>query len=166
MLNTAQFYVQQREWAEDISQDVFIEIFRSISSFNERATLKTWIYRITVNKCLDALRAKKRQKRYGFILSIFNQNEATPFPDAVHFEHPGIIAEKREFSVYLFKALEKLADAQKSAFILTQMEGLSQKETAGIMLISEKAVESLTQRAKMNLRKRLEKIYPERRKNN
>ena len=164
MLNTALFYVQQKEWAEDISQDVFIEIYRSISSFNEGATLKTWIYRIAVNKCLDALRTKKRQKRYGFILSIFNQNEATAFPKAVHFEHPGIIAEKREFSIYLFKALEKLADKQKSAFILTQMEGLSQKEAASIMLISEKAVESLTQRAKINLRKRLEKIYPERRK--
>lgn len=60
--------------------------------------------------------------------------------------------------------MDCLPNSQKTAFILSYIEGLPQKEVAEIMNISLKAVESLLQRAKQNLRSELEKIYPNRRK--
>lgn len=156
-------YVQQLEWAEDITQDVFIEVYQSIKDFNEQASLKTWIYRITVNKCLDALRAQKRQKRFAFLTGLFHKDTGALLYDLSHFDHPGILAEKKEDAKFLFEALQSLPANQKTSFILFQLEGMSQKEIADILNITDKAVESLMQRAKANLRKKLANLYVKRR---
>ncbi len=164
MFNTAISFVQNNEWAEDIAQDVFIEVYQSIEKFNEQSTLGTWIYRITVNKCLDQIRAQKRQKRFAFVTSLFHKDTGELIHDTSNFEHPGILAEQKERAKYLFKTIERLPASQKTAFILSQIEGLSQKEIAEILNISTKAVESLIQRAKTTLRTKLENIYERRRK--
>ena len=163
VFNTALSFLQHREEAEDITQDIFIEVYQSLSKFKEQSTISTWIYRITVNKCLDQLRAKKRQKRFGFITSLFHHETGEVLHEVSHFDHPGIELEKKEKARILFRAIERLPENQKTAFILWHIEELPQKEIAEIMQASVKAVESLLQRAKTNLRKELEKIYPERR---
>ncbi len=163
VFNTAINFLQHREEAEDITQDVFIEVYQSLSKFKEQSTISTWIYRITVNKCLDHLRAKKRQKRFGFLTSLFHPESGEELTEISHFDHPGIEIEKKEKASFLFKAIEGLPENQKTAFILWHIEELPQKEIAEIMQSSVKAIESLLQRAKANLRKDLEKIYPERR---
>ena len=162
MFNTAISMVQDHGMAEDITQEVFITVYRSVLSFNSQSSISTWIYRITVNKCLDHLRAQKRQKQNGFFRSLFNTDAAQT--DKPHFEHPGVQLERRENARYLFEAIETLPGNQKTVFILAHVEELPQKEVAAIMDISVKAVESLLQRAKVNLRKKLSHIY-ERRKN-
>ena len=154
--------MQDHGTAEDITQEVFITVFKSILSFNEKSALSTWIYRITVNKSLDHLRAKNRQKRQGIFSRIFNTEEDVPDPPV--FDHPGILLERKEDARYLFEAIETLPDNQKTVFILTQIEELPQKEIAEIMNLSIKAVESLLQRAKANLRKKLSSIYDRRNK--
>ena len=152
-------YVQQLQWAEDITQDVFIAVYQSINEFNERSSLNTWIYRITVNKCLDALRAQKRQKRFAFLTSLFHKDTGLLLYDLGHFDHPGILVEKKDDARFLFEALQGLPENQKTSFILFQIEGMSQKEIAEVMNITDKAVESLMQRAKANLRKKLTSLY-------
>jgi len=161
VFNTAISLVQDNELAEDISQEVFVTIYRSVSSFNEKSTLSTWIYRITVNKCLDHLRAKKR-KNFDLFSRFFNNDIIENKPV---FDHPGIQLEKRETARYLFEAIETLPHNQKSVFVLAHIEELSQKEIAEIMNLSIKAVESLLQRAKANLRKKLSVIYDRRKIN-
>jgi RNA polymerase sigma factor (sigma-70 family) len=163
VFNTAINFLQHREEAEDITQEVFIEVYQSLSTFKEQSTISTWIYRITVNKCLDHLRAKKRQKRFGFLTSLFHPESGEVLMEVSHFDHPGIEMEKKEKAQFLFKAIESLPENQKTAFILWHIEELPQKEIAEIMQSSVKAIESLLQRAKANLRKELEKIYPDRR---
>ena len=163
VFNTAINFLQHREEAEDITQEVFIEVYQSLSKFKEQSTISTWIYRITVNKCLDHLRAKKRHKRFGFITSLFHQETGEVLHEVSHFDHPGIELEKKEKARILFQAINTLPENQKTAFILWHIEELPQKEIAQIMQTSVKAVESLLQRAKSNLRKELEKKYPERR---
>jgi RNA polymerase sigma-70 factor (family 1) len=160
VFNTAISMVQDHGMAEDITQETFIMVYKSILSFNEKSSMSTWIYRITVNKCLDHLRAANRKKRAGIFSGLFSDS-ATP-PEQPNFEHPGVQLERREQARYLFAAIETLPHNQKIVFVLAHIEELSQKEIAEIMNLSVKAVESLIQRAKVNLRKKLSDIYDRR----
>ncbi len=160
--NTALSYLQHAQEAEELTQDVFLEVFQAASRFKGEASTATWVYRITVNKCLDALRFRKRKKRFGILSSLFGSSGEQAV-DAPHFDHPGVALENKEKAAVLFAAIDLLPESQKTAFILSQVEELPQKEIAAVMQQSEKAVESLIQRAKGNLRKELEKFYPDRR---
>lgn len=162
MYNTALGFVQNTADAEDIAQEVFIEVYRSLKGFNHQSSVSTWIYRITVNKSLDHLRKKKRARRSGFLTSIFNREDGELNADKAHFDHPGILMENKDKARILFAAIELLPENQKTAFILFHVEELSQKEIAGIMDSSPKAVESLVRRAKETLRGKLEKLYNKR----
>ncbi len=164
VFNTVLSYIQQQEESEEITQDIFVEIYRSSNNFKGESSERTWIYKIAVNKCLDHLRHRGRKKRFAFLLSIFNSESGALQIDVPHFEHPGIILENKDKAQILFKAIDKLPESQKTAYILSYIEDLPGKEVASIMKTSPKAIESLLQRAKVQLRKELGKYYPERRK--
>ncbi|RYZ48888.1 MAG: RNA polymerase sigma factor [Sphingobacteriales bacterium] len=151
IFSTAFHYLRIDEDAEELTQDVFVELFRSASKYNFKASLSTWIYRITVNKCLDKLRYQKAKKRFALVTQFFRHEHH----DLADTGPPN--AAQDEAVAALHRAIDKLPDKQKTALILTQIEELSIKEAAGIMDISAKAVESLTQRAKANLRQLLKK---------
>ncbi len=153
--------VQDQQSAEDITQEVFVMVFKNILAFNERSSISTWIYRITVNKCLDHIRSKKRVKRSGFIVSIFSSSDDSPGAEIPDFVHPGVVLDNREKSKFLFAAIKKLPENQQTVFVLAHLEDLPQKEIAEIMDLSLKAVESLLQRAKGNLRKLLADVFPD-----
>lgn len=157
--NTCISYLQQSSEAEEATQDVFVEVYHNANTYKGGASVSTWIYRITVNKCLDRIRYNNRQKRFSFITSIFNKDTGGLQHDKPHFDHPGVGAENRQRATMLFNAIRQLPENQQTAFILKQVEGLSQREVAQIMDIGEKAVESLLQRAKTNLRKVLSDYY-------
>ena len=156
MYNTVLSIVLQAEDAEDLAQDVFIQVYRSIHTFAGNAALSTWIYRIAVNRSLDHLRSKKRQKRFGSVSGFFGRDDE-PSDMAIDFQHPGVTAEQKENAAILFSAVKKLPENQQAAFVLNKAEGLSYNEIAGILGISESAVDSLLQRAKQNLRKLIDK---------
>lgn len=158
--NTALSFVKDAEDAEELSQDVFLTVWNSISNFKGESALSTWVYRITVTKSLDLIRSRQRKKRFAFLTSLSTiKNEIKYHP--VNWVHPGILQENQEKAAYLFRAIDQLPENQKVAFTLSKVEQLSQKEIAGIMQIKEGAVESLLQRARQNLRKYLEGIYDE-----
>lgn len=154
--------VQNTEDAEDIAQEVFIEVFHSLHLFKEQSAVSTWIYRIAVNKSLDFLRSKKRKKRFAFLTQLFHPESGEQLHEVSHFDHPGVVLENKERSQILFAAINELPENQKTAFVLHKMEGFPQKEVAQIMSLSEKAIESLIQRAKENLKKLLENFYNDR----
>lgn len=156
VFNTALSIVQSEADAEDITQDVFIEVYEGLSSFRNDSKLSTWIYRITVNKSLDLLKKQKRAKNGGLLKRIFSFSEED---EPASFEHPGVQLDKKESSKALFAALKKLPETQQVAFTLHKIEGLNQRETADIMETTVEAVESLLSRAKNNLRKHLETYY-------
>jgi RNA polymerase sigma factor (sigma-70 family) len=66
--NTCIGILQNGDDAEEIAQDVFIEVFHSVHKFDQKSSLSTWIYRISINKSLDKLRHTKRKKRSGIIV--------------------------------------------------------------------------------------------------
>ncbi len=150
--NTVLGIVQQEQEAEDLAQEVFIQVYMSIDGFREDAKLSTWIYRIATTKALDWERKKKTKKRFGKILSFFS-NDDEQVHDAVEFNHPGIQLEKKEQANILFKALNKLPDNQRIAFILIKLEGLNYQEASEVMNTSLKAIEAYMHRAKINLQK-------------
>lgn len=157
--NTVISILQNEEDAEDITQEVFVEVFRSVQGFKGESTLSTWIYRISVVKALEFLRKKKRKKRFAFVQSLFGMESVIPSVDKPHFYHPGIQLENKERAAILFEAIEKLPENQKTAFILHKTEGLSYAEIADIMKTSIPSVESLMFRAKQNLQKLLADYY-------
>ncbi|GAB4031231.1 RNA polymerase sigma factor [Spirosoma gilvum] len=159
VFNTALSYIHSREDAEEITQDVFVEVFRSVGLFKGEATVTTWIYQITVNKALDFQKRKKRQKRFAFLTSLFDSHTGEALHHPTDFFHPGIALENQENASRLFQAIDQLPDKQKTAYILTRIEGLTNIEAARIMLVTVGAVESLLQRANENLRKQLASFY-------
>jgi RNA polymerase sigma factor (sigma-70 family) len=155
--NTVLGIVQQAEEAEDIAQEVFIQVYRSVQSFRGEAKLSTWLYRIAVTKALDAERRKKTARRFGQVRAWFSTEEKEEVP--ADFAHPGVDLENKEKAAALFKAMRALPDNQRIAFLLIKTEGLSYDETAAVMNTSVKAVEALMHRAKENLRKKLQQYY-------
>jgi RNA polymerase sigma factor (sigma-70 family) len=156
--NTAVGIVQNSEDAEDVAQEVFIQVYRSIDQFKGDARLSTWIYRITTTKALDHIRSRKRKKRFAFITSLFGPNDELVH-EPVDFHHPGVALDRKEQAALLFRMIEQLPENQKLAFTLHKTEELSYQEIADVMQLSVSAVESLLFRARQNLRRLLEKYY-------
>ncbi len=152
--NLALQYVQNIEDAEEITQDVFVSVYEKMNEFRQEAKPSTWIYRITINRCLDYIKAKKRKKRFAFISSLFGLSNQLLY-DSADFNHPGILMEEQDKMKLLFKLINELSHNQKTAIILLKIEEKSQAEAAEIMNISVKALESLFQRAKNNLSKKM-----------
>lgn len=159
VFSTALGLLQHHTEAEDIAQEVFIQVYRSIGQFKGDSLLSTWIYRITVTRSLDHLRSKKRKKRFGFLSSLFGDDNK-PVYEPEDFNHPGVQKERKEDAALLFKMIDQLPENQRTAFILNKVEELSYREIAGILNSSESAVDSLLQRAKQNLRKKLKDLPP------
>jgi RNA polymerase sigma-70 factor (ECF subfamily) len=156
--NTALGIVQHADDADDITQEVFIQIYQSVSSFKGESKLSTWLYRITISKALDHEKKKKRKKRFGFVQSLFGGHEEEQL-HSVEFNHPGVQLEKKERAGELFDALKQIPDNQRTAFTLHKLEGQSYQEVAEIMNTTLYAVESLMSRAKASLKKELKKYY-------
>lgn len=156
--NTALGILQNEQDAEDTAQEVFMQVYESINSFKEESKFSTWLYRITVSKAMDQIRKKKRKKRFAFIQSLYGKNDdqLIELPD---FFHPGVSIENKENATALFKAIDKLSANQKTAFVLSRLEGLSYAEIGEIMNISSSAVDALLQRAKTNLQTSLKNYY-------
>ena len=156
--NTAVSIVQNEDDADDITQDVFVQVYQSVSSFKGDSKFSTWLYRIVISKALDHVKKKKRKKRFAFVQSLFG----TASEEEIHpeeFNHPGVLMENRERAAELFKAMQQVPDNQRIAFTLHKLEAQKHQDIAAIMNISLTAVESLIARAKGNLRKTLNTYY-------
>jgi len=160
--NIALNYLQNIEDAEEITQDVFIQINNSLYKFQEKSSLKTWIYRITINKCLDFIKHKNSKKRF-FIFGKKSQNEFE-INNVSNFEHPGIVLENKEKSKLLFEIINELGENQKTAFLLSKVYGLSNPEISEIMKLSISSIESLIFRAKSTLKEKISNKFEEYRK--
>jgi RNA polymerase sigma-70 factor (ECF subfamily) len=157
VFNTALGLIQHHEDAEDITQEVFISVWKSIDEYRADAGIGTWLYRITVSRSLDLIRKKKARKRFAFLKLIWrSEPELEEIPD---FIHPGVQLERKQDAAALFAAVRKLPDQQRIAYSLQKVEGLPYTEIALILETTVPAVESLLQRAKQNLRKSLATYY-------
>ena len=151
-------YLKNVEDAEDTTQEVFIELFRSIYKYKGDSALNTWIYRIAVNKSLEVIRRRKTKKRFSFLNTLFGKEEAIE-KNYADFNHPGIKLENKERAEVLFRHIDKLPDNQRTAFQLHKIQEMSYQEISAIMNTSLSSIESLMFRAKKNLQKSLRDYY-------
>jgi len=150
VLNLCFRFLLSREDAEDVAQEVFVEIYYSIDDFRGDAKLRTWIFRIAVSKCLDEIKRKNRKKRFSSI------GKALGIDHIMHLQADSDRADKRisekEDMDRLTNALNRLPQNQRIALTLSKLEGHSPPEIADIMQTSLTSVDSLIYRAKQNLR--------------
>jgi RNA polymerase sigma-70 factor (ECF subfamily) len=155
IIKTSYYFVDNMEDAEDLSQEVFLEILKSIDRYKKNANLYTWIYRITVNKSLDHLRKQKRKRifqRLESFMRLSNEGERYNVEELAVADTRNEDIENRKI---LDAAVSSLPRNQKIAFILNKYEEMPYKEISEIMSLSLSSVESLIFRAKMNLQKKL-----------
>ncbi|HVD98713.1 MAG TPA: sigma-70 family RNA polymerase sigma factor [Cytophagaceae bacterium] len=155
VLNTALNMVHDLQDAEEITQDVFVELYFNLPRFRGDSTLSTWIYRITVNKSLDLIKKKKRKKRFGWLTGLFDETSGKELHVVSDFIHPGVQLENQEEMSKLFAAIDRLPEKQKTALVLSVMEQLSYEEISQVMEASISSVESLIFRARQNLKKEM-----------
>jgi RNA polymerase sigma-70 factor (ECF subfamily) len=158
VFNTCLGFLHNKEDAEDVSQEVFVEVHNSLAGFRGDSQLSTWVYRIAVTKSLDHLRWKKRKKRFGFLQSLVGA-EGEEIDVADELSHPGVQMEDKERAEILFAHVEKLPENQRIALTMHMVEGLSYKEIGEMMAVSVSSVESLIFRARSTLKKKLYDFY-------
>ncbi len=142
-------YMKNNIEAEDLSQEVFIEVFRSVNQFRKDARLSTWIYRIAISKSLDELKKQQRKKRSGIRVELDDQEKNIQIKEV---QHPGIELENKEQAAILWSCIENLPANQAIALRLNKFDQKKYSEIAEIMDVSLSAVESLIFRAKKNLK--------------
>lgn len=155
VINLSNAYLNDLQEAEDIAQDVFIEVLESIHRFRGDSSLATWIYRITVNKSLNRRKKLKRQSIYRIHPQQLSSVEKISMHQIHAATDPESALQQQEDRQALSRAIDKLPEQQRNAFILYQYEQMSYKEIAEVLKVSMAAVESLLFRAKSNLRKHL-----------
>jgi len=147
---------------EDMLQETFIKTYRHLKDFDGRSNLSTWLYRIATNEALMALR-RKRPDTISFDEPLADEAEPQEPLQIVDWccmpEEELMSAEGR---AYLDKAVESLPTSLRVVFLLRDIEGLSTRETAEVLNLSEMAVKTRLSRARLQLRETLSTYYSER----
>lgn len=155
--NLVYYHLQNTEEAEEVTQDVFIKVIQKCASFKHESKFDTWVYRLAVNESLDRIRYYQRQKRKVEKVSLHMLVYSPKSSQA----NPSELLQSQENQKILLSKIEELPERQKTALLLSKLEGKSQKEIAEIMDLSPKAVESLVQRAKSGLKQKLSEYFKE-----
>jgi RNA polymerase sigma-70 factor (ECF subfamily) len=159
VFRTCMGFLHHKDDSDDLTQDVFIQVYQTLSGFKGEASFSTWIYRIAVNASLNKIRKSSKNfvlQRFGTMFGGEKSNEYSfPISDNENPENILIMNEHRE---WVQKALNTLPENQRTAIVLSKYDDLSQKEIAAIMNTTEGAVEALIQRAKANLRDKLSSL--------
>lgn len=147
---------RDRQKAEEALQDTFISMYRNLGSFDGRSKLSTWLYRIVTNNCL----MKRRRRKLEQVLESYDNPPmdvaGTPTQSIPRWEEtPADVVMKRELREVLDKAIQKLPVDYRVVFILRDVEGNSNEETAKILGLSVEATKSRLRRARAFLRDQL-----------
>ena len=154
ILNFIYRFISNRQIAEDLSQDVFMKVYKSAGRYRPRSQFQTWLYTIAKNGCLNELRRKR-----NLMVSLDETHEsgenelrkeiADPSGD------PGKVLFQKEKAALIRAAINDLPENQRIAVILKRYENFSYAQIAETLNVTDKAVKSLLSRAKVNLKNKL-----------
>lgn len=160
MLTLASKIMNDESMAQDMVQEAFLNAFKSLDRFEERASLKTWLYRITVNTCLGKLRQLKRLSEQSIdkLLPEFDQYHCRIEPSWASLASVDHILENAELSEFVNEKIHQLPDNYRIVLLLRDIEGYSIKEVSGLLEMTESNVKVRLHRARSALKKLLEPV--------
>jgi RNA polymerase sigma factor (sigma-70 family) len=147
--------LRSSEEAEDVAQEVFVEVYQTVAKFRGDATLSTWLYRLATSRALQHQRRSKAKKRFAYFTSLlgFNNQVLHEPPDNAH---PLALLEGQQQLSLLLNHIGRLPPQQRVAFTLRHEQELSYEEIAAVLDTTVSAVESLLFRARQTLRQHLQ----------
>ena len=149
-----QRFVSNHEDALDLTQDAFIRAYQGLADFKCQCQFYSWLYRITVNLCIDFLRKKARSE-----VMLYESEDSEEIPMAnvpdLRSESPSKALENKELRAQLRKAIRRLPPKQRQVFVLRHWDGLSLKDIAATVGRSDGTVKAHLFHAHRNLRKHL-----------
>nr|WP_262712973.1 sigma-70 family RNA polymerase sigma factor [Hymenobacter elongatus] len=146
--------LQSPEEAEDVAQEVFIEVHQTIGRFRGDAALSTWLYRLATSRALKHRQRARSQKRFAYFTSLLGFDNHV-LHEPVDHAHPQAQMEGQQQLELLLAHIARLPDQQQVAFTLRHEQELSYEEIAAVLKTTVPAVESLLFRARRTLRNHL-----------
>ena len=156
VFNVAYKFVGKHDEAEDLAQDIFLKIFKSLDTFDRRANFQTWLISVSRNLCIDHYRSVRKERET--IDRDADANELTPAT-----REPGPIAalEQRDRVALLRKALAALPDTLRTAVLMRDIQELSYQEIADKLRLPEGTVKSRINRGRTELARQVKKLRGE-----
>jgi len=140
--------------AEDVYQDIFLLVFRKLSSFRFESEFSTWLYRIAVNQCIN-FRKKRQRRRYQGLATWDDEGEEVLLPHEDASPDPERLLLNQELGERISAALNTLSDQQRAVFVLRHFHGHKVREIAEILSCAEGTVKNYLFRATQHLQKKL-----------
>ncbi len=131
--------------SKDVSQEVFIKVYRYLDKFNFESSFYTWLYRITVNKCIDFIRKQKRKSEVDYDDGILREGDVAGDDELLPSRlgiNPDRVYGRKELRKKMLEALETLTEKHRTILILREVEGLSYEEMAEVLGVSKGTVMS------------------------
>jgi len=141
--------------ALDLSQEVFLRVFRTIRSFRGQSTLRTWIYRIVVNQASNRQRWWRRRRRAQQVSFEQHVEAHGELPGLRRLDSPEVVLGQKELAGRIQTALDHLPFDQRTAIVLREIDGLSYEEIAFSLNVAIGTVKSRLARAREQLRAEL-----------
>lgn len=147
-------YAENSEDAADMSQEIFIKMFRNINTFQFKSKLSTWIYRVATNTCIDLVKKTKNDRNtYSIDDGYENSDGETKYSEiADDSSRPDVALEEGEVRDVINMAISRLNEDYRLVIILRDIQGLSYDEISEIVGCSVGAVKSRISRGRKNLR--------------
>src|SRR5436190_17982312 len=153
VFNVAYKFVGKHDQAEDLTQDIFLKIFRSLNTFDRRANFQTWLISVSRNLCIDHYRSVRKERET--IDRQVDANELTPAaPDA----GPIAALEQRDRVALLRQALAMLPDTLRTAVVMRDLQELSYQEIADRLNLPEGTVKSRINRGRTELARQIRRL--------
>lgn len=155
IINIAYGMLSDREDALDAAQEVFIKVYKNISSFKGQSSLTTWIYRITANVCNDILRKRQRSAKTISLYPSDDDEENRQSEIADNAPTPEVALEQSEAQKAVREGIASLSDDFRAVLTVCDIDGRSYDEASQILGLPTGTIKSRLNRARNALRKKL-----------
>ena len=156
VFNVAYKFVGKHDEAEDLTQDIFLKIFKALKTFDRRANFQTWIISISRNLCIDHYRSVRKERQ-----TIARDVDSSDLQPATPERGPYAQAEHQDLRAQLRTALETLPVSLRTAVVLRDLQELSYQEIADQLNLPEGTVKSRINRGRTELARQVQRIRAE-----
>ena len=154
VFSTIYYMVKNDNEIEDIAQEVFIKIYKNLGNFKEESTLYTWIYRITINVCIDEIKKRKKVVYLDETIDTEDGEMELQLPD--ESKSPSEIVEENDLKERLERCIRKLPENQRIMIVLRDIKGFTYMEIAEMLKMNLGTVKSKINRARASLKELLD----------